>query len=367
MTQSMRALRRHWKLTAISAFSLAIAIALGVVGLSVTNTILFLPPAAPAPDRLVAIYAHAPAKPIDQFSYLDYQYFRENNHVFMDIAAAPNAVNINAGFDESGVKEEVITRPVSENYFSTLGIRPYLGRFLSPGDDRSNERTAVMMYSCWQRLGSDRHIVGRKVAGWTIIGVAPREFTGSFYGLNGDLLTPLSSSADDRAWYAKRDERRLFLTARLKPGVSQQAAQAEMAALSGQLATAYPKEDKNRTATVIRATLLPPDLLPTARLMGGILMALVLLVLLIACANVANLLLAIAVGRRQEAAIKLAIGASRGRLIREFLAESAVLCIASGILGFGIAVAAVRRFSDWSLEWPNLGQFWFGLNLHLDL
>ena len=341
---SMRAMRRQWKLASIAVFSLAIAIALGVVGLSVTNTILILPPAAPAPDRLVAIYARAAGKPIDQISYPDYQYYRDNNHVFTDVAAAPNSINVNADFDETGNKVEVITKPVTENYFGVLGIRPYLGHFFSHGDDQSNTRAAVMMYSCWERMGSDRHIVGKKVAGYTITGVAPKEFTGSLYGLNGDLVTPLTVADYDRTWFTKRDARRLFLIARLKPGASRGEAQAEMSTLSGQLATAYPKEDKGRTAVVTRATLLPPDLIPNAELMGTILMAFVLLVLLIACANVANLLLAIAVGRRQEAAIKLALGAPRGRLIREFLKESAVLSVASGVLGFVIAAAVIARY-----------------------
>src|SRR5215813_1119178 len=130
---SLRALRKQWKLAIIAVFSLAIAMALGVVGLSVTNTILVLPPAALEADRLVAIYDRAASKPVDQISYPDYQYFRENNHVFTDVAAAPGAININANFDESGVKAEVISRPVSDSYFSVLGIRPFLGSFSRAG------------------------------------------------------------------------------------------------------------------------------------------------------------------------------------------------------------------------------------------
>jgi predicted permease len=363
---SIRVLRRQWKLAAIAIFSLAIAIAIGVVGLSVTNTILVLPPAAPQPERLVAIGGRAPGNPIEQISYPDYAYYREHNHVFTDVTAAPNSININGDLNFEGRDVRVTMRPVSENYFAVLGIRPYLGRMFSPGDDRSDTHIAVMMYSCWKRLGSDRHIVGKVLAGITIIGVAPQEFMGSFYGLNGDLLTPLSQVDGDRAWFAQRDVRRLFLMARLKPGVTRREAQAEMSALSGRLATAYPKEDKDRGVSVTRATLLPPDLVASAETMGTILMTLVLLVLLIACANVANLLLAIAVGRRQEAAIKLALGAPRGRLIREFLKESTVLCVASGVLGFGIAVAVIARYSEWSMELPTVGTFSFGLNLRLD-
>jgi predicted permease len=196
--------------------------------------------------------------------------------------------------------------------------------------------------------------------------VAPRNFTGSLYGLNGDLLIPLGESGGDTAWLEKRDVRRFFLIARLKPGVSTRLAQAEMTGLSAQLAAAYPKEDKKRTAVVGRATLLPPDAIPAAELADGILMALVLLVLLIACANVANLLLALAVGRRQEAAIKLALGASRGRLIREFLRESSILCIASAALGYSVAAWVIAQFSNFSIEFPMFGRYSFGLNLRLD-
>jgi predicted permease len=362
----MRALRRQLKLATIAIFSLAIAIALGVVGLSVTNTIIVLPLPGTAPGRLVAINARTPSKPIDQISYPDFAYYRDNNHVFTDVAAAPNAIGLNDDFHFEGRSVRVVSRSFSENYFAVLGIRPYLGRFFSPGADQSNTHIAVMTYSCWKRLGSDPHIVGKVLAGNTIIGVAPKEFTGTFYGLNGDLFTPLSQTDNDRAWFTQRDARRLFLVARLKPGVSRRAAQAEMAGLSEQLATVYPKEDKDRATVVSRATLLPPDLIPNAELMGTILMTLVLLVLLIACANVANLLLAIAVGRRQEAAIKLALGAARGRLIREFLKESAILSVASGILGFGIAAAVIARFSDWIIDLPTVGSFPFSLNLRLD-
>jgi predicted permease len=339
--------------------------ALGVISLSATNTFLLLAPAAPQPDRLVTIFSHSHEEAVGQISYPDYKYFREHNHVFTDIAAAPNSFQVNAGND--GTREVKVTaRPVSDNYFDVLGIRPYLGRFFSPGDDQAKTPLAVMTYSCWQRLGSDRNIAGKQVAGITIEGVTPKEFTGSFYGINGDLLTSLVKNGNNADWFAERESRQLVLTARLKPGATRQQAQVEMAALAGQLATAFPKEDKGRTAVVTRATLLPPEAVATAELALGILVGVVLLVLLIACANVANLLLAVAVGRRQEAAIKLALGAPRGRLIREFLRESAILCFVSAVLGSAIATLAVARFANFTVILPIVGEYSFGIVLKLD-
>jgi predicted permease len=360
-----RSLRRYWKLTAISVFSLSIAMALGVLALSVSYTALLLPPPAPAADRLVMIYARSPGEAVGQISYPDYQYLREHNHVFTGIAAAPNSIGLNEDFDDQGRVIKGIVRPVSENYFAVLGIRPYLGRLLSPGDDKSDFSAAVMTWSCWKRLGSDRQIVGKQILGRTIVGVAPPGFKGAFFGVNGDLFTNFQESSD-RAWLTERDARRLVLTARLKPGVTRAQAQAEMTALFGQLASAYPKEDKGRSAVVSRATLLPPDAIPDAQWMTGLLVAMTLLVLLIACANVANLLLAAAVGRRQEAAIKLAIGAPRGRLIREFLAESLLLCVVSGAIGYAMAAAIAARFADFTMAFPMWGVFSFGIDLHLD-
>jgi len=359
--RSTRILVQHWKLTAIAVFSLSIAMALGVISLSVSNTLLLLLPAAPEPERLVKIYAHTPSEAVDGVSYPDYKYYREHNQVFTDIAALPNSIQVNTTND--GKREiKVVGRPVSENYFAVMGLRPHLGRLLAPGDDFVAKPVAVLTFMCWQRLGADPNIVGQEIAGHTVVGVAPKEFTGSFYGFNGDLLTSLPRSDPD---YTKRDARPLFLIARLKRGVSRRQAQADMATLSGQLASAFPKEDKDVSALVTRATLLPPSD-PGIQVAFAILMGFVMLVLLVACANVANLLLAVAVGRRQEASIKLAIGAPRGRLIREFLKESALISAASAAIGYATAAALIARFSDFSIELPMMGAYSLGFTLRLD-
>jgi len=365
--RSLRVLGRHFKLTAIAVFSLSIAMVLGILSLSISNTALLLPLAAPQPDRLVMIYAHASGDAIAGVSYPDYEYYRRNNHVFTDMAAVPNAINVSADLDPDKHEDvRVVTRPVSDRYFAVLGIRPYLGRFFAPGDDDSKSSLAVLTYFGWRRLGADPKIVGKQVVDRTIIGVAPPSFTGSFYGVEGDLLTSFGNSDEDKRSRARRDNRQFRLLARLKPGISRRQAQAEMEALSGQLASAYPKEDKGVVAIVTRATLLPPDALPNTELMIGILMGLVLLVLLIASTNVANLLLAVAVGRRQEAAIKLALGAPRGRLIREFLRESAILCTISAALGYLAAAAVIARYSSVTIQLPVFGTYTIGLNFRLD-
>ncbi len=195
--------------------------------------------------------------------------------------------------------------------------------------------------------------------------MTPKEFTGAFYGVNGDLFTNFHARGD-ASWFNERDARQLMLIARLRPGVTRTQAQAEMTSLSAQLASAFPKEDKGRTAIVTRATLLPPDAISDVEWITAVLMVLVLLVLLIACANVANLLLAAAVGRRHEAAIKLALGAQRSRLIRDFLKESLLLCVIGGAIGYGIAAAIVARFSDFTVVFPMWGAFSFGAPLRLD-
>lgn len=363
--RALRTLSRQWQLAAVATLSLAVAMALGIIGLSAANTMLLLPLAAPEPGRLAAIYSRGGDHGVDQISYPDLEYYRANNHVFTGIAASPNSISLSIDRSNEGREIRIIGRPISANYFDVLGIRPLRGRFFNATDDRVNSHVAVMTYACWRRLGFDPNIVGKNVGGNTIIGITPPSFTGSLYGLNGDLLYPLAQ-LDDPSSFEKRDARRFFLIGRLKPGVSHRQAQAEITMLARRLADAYPQADKGRTAVLTRASLLPPDAMAGAQWVSAIVIALILLVLLIACANVANLLLAAAVGRRQEAAIKLALGASRGRLIRDSLQESGLLCFAGGLLGFAIASAVVNRFNEFTYVFPMYGPYSVGLNLHLD-
>lgn len=364
--RSLRILRKNWKLTVIATLSLSVAMAVAVICLGISNTAVLAPPAGESPRRLVMVYERA-AGSVDHISYPDFEYYRDNNHVFDGTAAL--AEEISAGrmsFGAPGQSQKplvlVSSNPVSENYFSVLRLRPFLGRLFEPGDKNPKSPVAVMTYSCWRRLGSDRNVVGKTVGSYTIVGVTPREFTGSMFGINGDLLVPLSGNDIS----SRRDQRSLYVLARLKPGVSRSEAEADLSVLSQQLAAAYPKEEVGRTVLVSRASLLPPDVISTAELAAGVLLAFALFVLMIACANVANLLLAMAVGRQQEAAIKLALGVSRKRLVRDFLLEGAIICALSGVLGYTLAAVTVLRYSHLDIDVPVVGVYSFALKIHLD-
>jgi predicted permease len=356
----LRMLQKNWKLASIAAFSLSVAMALSVAGLSVFNGIMLRPPVATAPESLVTIYTASPTSEFDGVSYPDYKYYRDNNLSFSAVAAFPNGISLrhmtHGDRDETGTVEAA-----SDNYFSVMGVPPFLGQLFTPGDDEKKTPSAVLSYSCWKRWGSDSEIVGKTVVvnGQTLViqGVTPKSFNGVVFGFGADVITTLDSQA-----LADRNARLLFLIGRLKPGVTPQRASADIRALSGQLAAAYPEADKHRVAVLAPATALPPDARSTAELVSSVLIAIVLMVLLIACANVANLLLGLATGRRQEILIRAALGATRGRLIRQLLSESAILCAVGGMGGFLFASAALAKFSQFKAPIPILGNFTLAAN-----
>jgi putative ABC transport system permease protein len=367
-----RMLRKNWRLTSLAVFSLGVAMAVSVIGLSVFNGVLLRPPAAADPGRLVTIYTRSPAGAFENVSYSDYQYYRDNNQIFSGIAAFPNSISkLNMSFAE---RNEVGTmNALSDNYFTVIGIRPILGRLFVRGDDDKKSPSAVLSYSCWKRWGADPQIIGKTLTlrrhTLTIIGVAPKSFSGTVFGFGTDVFVTLATAADifqDPGSLKDRTERGLLLVARLKPNATQQGARAELQALSAQLAAAFPEADKDRKAVLTNISVLPPDSQSTAELISGVLVTIVLLVLLIACANVANLLLGLAAGRKQEVLIRVALGATRGRLVRQLLTESAILCAASGIVGFLAALVPLRKLSDFNASLPVLGAFEFAANFRAD-
>ncbi len=359
---SLRILRKHWKLTSIAVFSLAIAMAAGTVGFSIFNALLLRPPAVPAPEELLSVYTRTPTEEFGGINYDDYKFYRDNNHVFSDVMAFPYSVSMRP-IVYSGRLKTGLVNAVSENYFSVLGVQPILGRVFAKGEDDKTSAVTVLSYKYWQSLGADPGIVGKTVTvdrvPLTIVGVAPKNFVGTIFSDLPDVWFPLSIDSTinhvGQDWRTDRTVHNLGLTGRLKNGVTRAQALADLQTLASQLATTYPESDKDRAAAVTGTTMLPVDSVSSAKIILAIILAIVGLVLFAACSNVANLLLALASARRHELLVRAAMGATRARLIRDILLDSTLLALGGGILGFFLASLGMQQLMQFKPYIPGIG------------
>jgi len=371
---SLRILRKHAKLTCIAVASLAIGMAATFVGLSVFNALLFRPPAVPEPGRLMTLYTVAPDQAYSQVSYPDFRYFRDNNIVFSGLCAIPYSIS-KVIIIFAGREKESLINPVSDNYFSTLGVRFLLGQGFYSGDDDKVTTSVVLSYPYWKWLGSDHEIIGKSLTingvPLTIVGVTPPGFAGTIFSDLPDLWYPFSAGSavfhETSDWRTNRAEKYYSLMGRLKPGVTRSQASADLRALSRQLANAYPEYDKGMTPALAQTTMFPPDSAPEVKLVGVLILGTVVLVLFAACANVANLLLALAGARRHEILIRAALGATRARLIAQLLLDSAIISASGGLLGFALASFGLRRLLDFKPFIPGIGVLALTLDFHPDL
>jgi predicted permease len=356
---AFRQLRKAPGFTAAATTVLALGIGVNTAIFSLVNAMLFQPPAYERPSEIVQIFSQDKKNPKEfrAFSYPTYTDIRDRNDVFSGVMAHNTTV---VGVGEKESTRRVMADIVSSNYFAVLGVAPVHGRAFLPEEETPGrgDRVAVVSYSFWQKHGGEQSLLGRSITisgrPFTVVGILPKGFTGTMSIFAPEIWLPLGvydevttdSVGGHKDTIADRTSDRLLVIGRLKQGVTAEAALPSLKGLAASLEAAYPFEQKDQTfmtAPLFRfATSTNPSEPGPVATIGALLLGMAAIVLLVACLNLANMLLARGASRRKEIAIRLSLGASRSRIIRQLLIEGFLLALLGG--GCGLLLGL------WSLD-----------------